>query len=280
MTQTQTTAGPLDFSLTGKRAVVTGASRGLGWDISIALADYGADVIGFARTASELEALEAEIVGRGRRFLAVAGSVGDTSAVNALAERAEAEFGGVDILVNNAGVALGGTFEQVSESDFEWLFEINFWGVVRMTRAFLPLLRASEDARLVNVSSLYGLVSPAGQTAYSASKFAVRGFSNALRQELQGTRIAVTVVHPGGVATAIARNARLTADTTPEQAARGRARADQLLRLPPEQAGEIIVTAAERRAPRVLVGRDAKIVALMERLAPVGHVRIFGRPMA
>ena len=116
-----------------------------------------------------------------------------------------AEHAGVDILVNNAGVALQGTFEEVAEADFEWLFSINFWGVVRMTRAFLPLLQKSDEARLVNVSSLFGLIAPPGQTAYAASKFAVRGFSESLRHELAETNVGVTVVHPGGVATSIAR---------------------------------------------------------------------------
>src|SRR6202040_1171273 len=121
---------------------------------------------------------------------------------------------GVDILVNNAGVALGGTFEQTAEDDFEWLFAINFWGVVRMTRAFLPLLHNSEEARIVNLSSLFGLIAPPGQTAYSASKFAVRGFSMALSHELAGTNIGVTTVHPGGVATSIAKNARMARTQT------------------------------------------------------------------
>ena len=122
---------------------------------------------------------------------------------------------------------------EVSEEDFEWLFEINFWGVVRMTRAFLPLLKSSGDARIVNLSSIFGIIAPPGQTAYSASKFAVRGFSQALRHELEGTRIGVTVVHPGGVATGIARNARISKAVSAEEEARGREEFDRLLRLPP-----------------------------------------------
>jgi len=184
---------------------------------------------------------------------------------------------GVDILINNAGVAVGGTFEAVSEEDFEWLFEINFWGVVRMTRAFLPLLRKSDDARVVNLSSLFGLISPPGQSAYSASKFAVRGFSHSLRHELAGSKVGVTVVHPGGVATSIADNARVPKDMPPEEIARRRAMAKKALRMPPETAGEIIVKGIERRSSRVLVGNDARFLALLERLAPVSYWRIFSR---
>jgi short-subunit dehydrogenase len=185
--------------------------------------------------------------------------------------------GRVDLLINNAGVALGGNFDQVSEADFDWLMEINFHGLVRMTRAFLPLLRASDEARIVNLSSLYGLVSPPGQCAYSASKFAVRGFSNALRHELAGSSVGVTLVHPGGVATSIARSARIPADAPPDEVQRRLALAERMLRMPPEKAGEIIVRAVERRRERVLVGKDAKIVSLLERLAPVGYWRVLAR---
>ncbi len=203
--------------------------------------------------------------------------VTDRAAVRALPEQVRAEHGRVDLLVNNAGVALGGTFEQVSEADFDWLMAINFDAVVRMTRAFLPLLHTSDDARIVNISSIYGIVSPPGQSAYSASKFAVRGFSNALRHELAATRIGVTVVHPGGVATAIARNARAPAGVAAEEIAARRARSERMLRMPPERAGEIIVRAVERRRARVLVGGDAVLVALVERLAPVRYWRVLGR---
>jgi len=146
-----------------------------------------------------------------------------------------------------------------------------------MTRAFLPLLRASDDARIVNISSVFGLIAPEGQTAYAASKFAVRGFSNALMNELEGSNVGVTVVHPGGVATAIAHNARWPKSTNPDAIAAKLAVANRALTLPPERAGEIIVEAIERRARRVLVGRDAKMIAIVERLAPVNHLATLKR---
>ena len=122
----------------------------------------------------------------------------DRDAVAALPDRVAAEHNRVDVLVNNAGVALAGPFEQVTETDFEWLFGINFWGVVRMTRAFLPLLHSSDEARIVNLSSIFGLIAPPGNTAYSASKFAVRGFSESLRHELRKTQIGVSCGSSGG----------------------------------------------------------------------------------
>jgi short-subunit dehydrogenase len=200
--------------------------------------------------------------------------VADRAAVAALPQAVVAEHGRVDLLFNNAGVALSGTFEQISESDFDWLFDINFGAVVRLTRAFMPHLRASDDARVVNMSSLFGLISPPGQTAYSASKFAVRGFSHALRFELAGSNVGVTAVHPGGVATKIAENARRHAGATNAEAAEQLERARRLLTMPPEVAGEAIVRAVERRAPRVVVGGQAKMIALIERLAPVSYLRI------
>jgi short-subunit dehydrogenase len=140
-----------------------------------------------------------------------------------------------------------------------------------MTRAFLPLLHASDDARIVNVSSIYGIIAPPGQAAYSASKFAVRGFSNVLRHELEGSTVGVSVVHPGGVATKIARNARVPFDAPDDEVERGRRTAEKLLRMPAERAGEIIVRGIEQRRARILVGSDAKFAALLERLAPVGY---------
>jgi NAD(P)-dependent dehydrogenase (short-subunit alcohol dehydrogenase family) len=264
--------------LAGRVAVVTGAASGIGRAIAISLARRGChlmladlDGAGLAATARDAEAAGA---GAGVRASTRAMDVTDGAAVAALPAEVRAAHGRVDLLVNNAGVAVGGTFEQVSEADFDWLMAVNFGAAVRMTRAFLPLLQTSDDARIVNVSSIFGIVSPPGQCAYSASKFALRGFSNALRQELEGTRVGVTVVHPGGVATAIARNARTPAGAAPAEVERRRAAIERKLRMPAARAGEIVVRAIEQRRARVLVGADAKLVALLERLAPVGHWRL------
>jgi short-subunit dehydrogenase len=265
----------------GRTAVITGAASGIGRGIAMALAKRGAnlaladlDEAGMQATA---EMAEAHGVTTSRHRLDVA----DRAEVAALPEAVIATHGRADILVNNAGVAVGGTFEQVAEVDFEWLFEINFWGVVRMTRAFLPLLRASGDAHLVNISSLFGLIAPPGQAAYCASKFAVRGFTESLRRELEeeGVRIAVTLVHPGGVATSIADNARLPRGTNAEEVAENRDRFRRLLTMPPEKAGEIIVSGMERGKARVMVGNDAKSAALVERIAPVSYWKHLQRMM-
>jgi short-subunit dehydrogenase len=258
-------------------AVITGAGGGIGRATALSLARRGChlaladiDEAGLAETHAQALRLS---VRASKHPLDVA----DRAAVAALPAEVLKMHPGVDLLINNAGVALGGHFDQVSETDFDWLMEINFHGVVRMTRAILPLLRASDDARIVNISSVFGLISPPGQSAYSASKFAVRGFSNALRLELSGTRVGVSVVHPGGVATAIARNARVSADTSAEEKRRRLALAEKLLRLPPEKAAEIIVRGIEKRRARILVGRDAVFIALIERLFPVSYWRVLGR---
>jgi NAD(P)-dependent dehydrogenase (short-subunit alcohol dehydrogenase family) len=259
------------MKLANRVALVTGAGSGIGRATALALARRGchlalADINGAAaaKAAQEARAL-------GVRASSHVLDVADREQVAALPAAIQAAHQRIDLLMNNAGVALGGTFEQISEHDFDWLMEINFHSVVRMTRAFLPLLHKSDDARIVNVSSIYGLVSPSGQSAYSASKFAVRGFSNALRHELAGSSVSVSVVHPGGVATSIATSARAPAGALPEEVARGRETAQKLLRMPPEKAGEIIARGIEARKARILVGSDAKFVALLERLAPVAY---------
>ena len=265
------------MQLKDRTAVVTGAASGIGRAIATSLAQRGChlaladiDEAGLARTA---DALAVHGVRVSRHPL----DVGDAAAIASLPAKVTAVHPGVDVLVNNAGVALGGTFEEVAEADFEWLFAINFWGTVRMTRAFLPLLHGSAEARIVNLSSLFGIIAPPGQSAYSASKFAVRGFSGALRNELVGTRIGVTVVHPGGIATSIAKNARLPKDLTAEEAAEQRKRFESFLTMPPERAGETIVRGIERRKARILVGWDAKLLAALERLMPVNYWAILRR---
>ena len=257
----------------GRSAVVTGAASGIGRAIANSLARRGCNLAladlneaGLGETAAMCA--EHKVKTSCHRL-----DVADRDAVAAFPQVVAAVHGGVDILVNNAGVAIGGTFEQASEEDFEWLFEINFWGVVRMTRAFLPLLRASDDAHIVNISSLFGLIAPPGQAAYCASKFAVRGFSESLRRELEaeGASIAVTLVHPGGVATSIADSARVPQGRNSDEVERERELFKRLLRMPPAKAGEIIVRGMERGRPRVIVGGDARFAALVERISPVSY---------
>jgi NADP-dependent 3-hydroxy acid dehydrogenase YdfG len=259
------------LNLKNQVAVITGAGSGIGRATAYALARRGchlalADIDEASVNASAARAREFGVRVSSHRL-----DVADRAAVAAFPEAVMAAHGRVDLLINNAGVALGGSFEQVSAEDFDWLMEINFHGVVRMTRAFLPLLHASRDARIVNVSSIYGIIAPPGQAAYSASKFAVRGFSSALRHELEGSTVGVSVVHPGGVATSIARNARVPAGAPLDEVERGRKLMEKLLRMPPGQAGEIIAHGIEKRRARILVGGDAKAAALLERLAPVGY---------
>ena len=260
--------------LEGRTAVITGAAGGIGRATAVslarrrchlALADI--DEAGMAGTAELVR-------GYGVRVSRHRLDVADRAAVAGLPALVADEHPGVDLLVNNAGVGVGGTFEQVSEEDFEWLFEINFWGVVRMTRAFLPLLRASGDARVVNLSSVFGLVAPPEQAAYAASKFAVRGFSESLRHELAGSGVGVTVVHPGGVATSIAKNSRVPAGVSDEEVTRRLEKFRKLLRLPPEVAGETIVRGVERRKARVLVGSDARLLSVIARVLPVSYWKV------
>lgn len=263
--------------LASRTAVITGAAGGIGRAISVSLARRGCHLALADIDETGMEGTEALVRAHGirvsRHFLDVA----DRDAVADFPARVAAQHSGVDLLINNAGVAVGGTFEQVSDEDIEWLFEINFWGVVRMTRAFMPALRASDDARVVNLSSLFGLIAPPEQVAYAASKFAVRGFSEALRHEMEGSSVGVTVVYPGGVATSISENARVPAGVSAEEIERRRELFRKLLRIPPEVAGETIVRGIERRKSRILVGSDAKVMSVIARVMPVSYWKVIAR---
>jgi len=193
-----------------------------------------------------------------------------------------ARHGRATILVNNAGVALGGTFEQVAEADFDWLMSINFGAVVRLTRTFLPLLKQADAAQIVNLSSIFGIVAPPGQTAYCAAKFAVRGFSESLRHELETGRstVGMTLVHPGGVRTGIAADARLPKGASPAEREMHRDLARRALRMSPEAAAARILRGIERREPRVMVGQDAVVAAWVQRLFPVSYWKWVARGLA
>jgi NAD(P)-dependent dehydrogenase (short-subunit alcohol dehydrogenase family) len=262
------------MNLKDRVTVITGAGSGIGRAIALCVARRGGHLALADIDESGLSQTLAQAAAAGVRVSGHRLDVSDRHAVAALPAEVLAVQGRVDLLINNAGVALGGNFDLLSDADFDWLMEINFHAVVRMTRAFLPLLRSSDDARIVNLSSVFGLISPPGQCAYSASKFAVRGFSNSLRHELAGTRVGVTVVHPGGVATAIARNARIADGVSADERRLRLDLAEKMLRMPADKAGEIIVRGVEKRRARILVGNDAIFISLLERIAPVNYWRV------
>ena len=259
----------LDFK--GRTAVITGAGSGIGAALAAALAARGANLaladINEARLQEVADALKSNEI----KVTTQKVDVADKDQIAAFAEAVQREHGAVHGLFNNAGVALGGTFDRVKDDDFEWLMNINFYGVVRMTRAFMPLLKQADAAQLVNVSSIFGIVAPSGQTAYSSAKFAVRGFSNALMHELEGTSIGVTTVHPGGVNTRIAEDAKKPEDMTEAELKAVKKMAKEGLVMPPPEAAEIILRGVERRLPRVLVGKDAHTLAILERLFPIKY---------
>jgi len=255
----------------GRVAVVTGAGGGIGGALARKLARNGfrlalVDVDGdaMARTAAAVREAGAEVSVH-------MADLSDAETVDAVAEAVLRAHEQVDVLVNNAGVALFGGFHEMRLSDFEWLLSVNFWAAVHLTKRLLPHLLSRPSAQIVNVSSVFGLIAPEGQTAYAASKFALRGFSEALRHELQGTSVSVMVVYPGGVRTGIAGSARRSPGISEAAASRMVADFERTARTAPDRAAAIISAGIERRARRLLVGADAVLVDLIQRLAPVRY---------
>ncbi len=262
-------------SLDGKVVVVTGAASGIGRAIAVEVAGRGA-VLALSDVDTPGLQETARIVGRvtGQQPRVDKLDVRDRTAWQQYADSVVTDLGGVNVLVNNAGVALHGDFQHVDLEDFDFVMDVDFWGVVHGTKAFLPHLVASGDGHVVNVSSLFGLMSVPGQSAYNAAKFAVRGFTEALRQEMlvHGHPVRVTCVHPGGVKTAIARNARPVAGTDQVTSAAYFDR--HLARTTAEDAAKAIVAGVLAGRPRVLVGADAKVLDAFVRLAGPGYQRV------
>jgi short-subunit dehydrogenase len=264
----------MTFDLKGAVAVITGGAGGIGAALALALARRGCHL-----ALADISRARLETVAATARALGVTVSthlldVTDAGGIAALPAAVLGTHGRVSLLVNNAGVAQGGRFEDVPEAEFDWLMAVNFQGTVRMTRTFLPLLRRESAAHIVNMSSLFGLVAPPGQVSYAASKFAVRGFSEALRHELDGAPVSLTVVHPGGVRTNIAASARFHGKLTKAQGEAQAATWNRLLRLDPDETASSIVKAIERREKRLLIGREAIAADLIQRLLPANYWRI------
>jgi short-subunit dehydrogenase len=264
----------LAFHLRGATVVITGAASGIGAALALCLARRGANLALVDRNAAGLQEVAAQVQAEGTRTSVHVLDVTDHGALRDLPEAVLAEHGHVSVLVNNAGVALAGTFAQITLEDMEWLFAINFWAPVRLTRAFMYALAQEPAAHIVNISSLFGLIAPPGQAAYCSAKFALRGFSESLRHELEGSAISLTVVHPGGVRTEIANSARIPQSIDPAEARAHMKEFNKLLRTPPAEAAELIAQAIEARAKRLIIGKDARMAERLQRLFPANYWRL------
>ena len=259
----------------GAAAAVTGAASGIGRALALELASRGCDLALADRDEAGLQTVAAEI-GRDhkRKVTTHRVDVAEPGQIADFAQAATSAHPALNILINNAGVALLGQFGEIDQAQMDWLFNINFWGVVHSTRAFLPHLAQKPEAHIVNISSIFGIIAPPGQTAYCAAKFAVRGFSESLRHELQvaNSPIRLSVVHPGGVATNIARNSR-TGTGVSDNAFRAQSidRFEAMARTTPAAAALRIIEGIEKNQPRILIGNDARMMDLLQRFRPATY---------
>ena len=260
--------------LTGKVVAITGAGSGIGRALAQLAASRGAKLalsdwnkVGLDET---VELLAADV-----QVLSTQVDVADRAAVAAWADEVAGHFGQVNMIVNNAGVSVAGDFLEMSYEDFDWIVGINFTGVVNGSKEFLPHLIASGDGYLVNISSLFGLISMPGNSAYNATKYAVRGMTEAIREEMLVAKhpVGVTCVHPGGIKTGIARHGRKTASQDAD--ALDKFFDEKLARMSPDKAAQIILDGALAHKPRVLVGLDAHLIHQFARITGARYQDIF-----
>jgi short-subunit dehydrogenase len=273
-------------AIPGAAVAVTGAASGIGRALAIELAARGADLALADRDEAGLQSAAAEIAtsttrtGATRKVSLHRLDIGDSEAVTAFAREAIAAHPALNIVINNAGVALLGQFHEIDQAQMEWLFNINFWGAVHATRAFLPHLAGQPASHIVNLSSIFGIVAPPGQTAYSAAKFAVRGFSEALRHELQMAKspIRLSVVHPGGIKTNIVRNSRAGSGVTDnERRVQSIERFDAIAQTSAKDAALRIIKGIEKNEPRILIGSDARFMDLLQRFRPATYWNVMAK---
>lgn len=267
-------------------SVVTGAGSGIGRALAQQLASAGSalaladiDEAGLQETAQSLEKSGApDATAKNRPLLTThVMDVAQEESVKSFAADVSARHGRVTLLINNAGVSLHGDFDEISLDDFRRVMDINFWGTVYGVKYFLPLLKREPRAHIVNLSSVFGIIAPAGQIPYAASKFAVRGFTEALRHELEGSNICMSCVHPGGIRTPIARHSRLGSGASAAKREENIARFERLARTPPEKAAAVILRGVERRSPRILIGVDAYQIDVLQRLRPASYWKTMAR---
>ena len=266
------------FALRGKTAVVTGAASGIGRALSVGLARRGCHLALVDISTDGLEALVEHLSPMPVRVTTHRCDMGEAEAVQALASEVTSVHPAIDLVFNNAGVAMGGRFEDAAPDEFDRLLAVNLFGPINLTRALLKHLQGRPEARIVNISSIFGLIAPAGQVAYATSKFALRGFSESLRRELVNTSVGVTTVHPGGIQTSVAKNAIVPRGVEISEAERDESvrQFERAFRTSADQAAKVILRSVERRKDRVLVGSDAYVVSALARLSPTRNVELLG----
>ena len=268
-------------AINGSAAAVTGAASGIGRALALELAARGCDLALADRDEAGLQQVAAEIAkAQHRKVTTHRVDVGEPGQIAEFAEAASAAHPRLNIVINNAGVALLGQFSEIEQAQMDWLFNINFWGTVHGTRAFLPILAKQREAHIVNLSSIFGIIAPPGQTAYSAAKFAVRGFSESLRHELAmaNSSVRLSVVHPGGVATSIVRNSRTgTGVTDNARRAQSIDRFDAVAKTTPPVAAQRIILGIEKNQPRILIGSDAWYMDLLQRFRPATYWAVLAK---
>jgi short-subunit dehydrogenase len=269
------------FIFEGSAAAITGAASGIGRALALELAARGCDVALADLDLEGLESVAGEITAvHARRVTTQRVDVADPRQIEDFSKAAITAFPSLNLLINNAGVALLGQFDEFDQAQMAWLMDINFWGVVRGTRAFMPHLQSRPQAHIVNISSIFGIIAPPGQSAYAASKFAVRGFSEALRHELAMNKSTVRLsgVHPGGIKTNIARKARSGSKLreSVNMSELGE-RFERLARTTPAAAAQRIVRGIEHNERRILIGSDAKFLDIIQRFRPSTYWALLAR---
>jgi len=259
--------------------VITGAASGIGRALACACAKEGSrlaladvDTAGLAETA--------RLCGPAECLTQIV-DVADRAAVDRFAAEVRSRFGTAHVVINNAGVTVSQTVAAMRYEDFQWIMGINFWGVVHGTQAFLPLLRAADQGVVVNVSSVFGLIAFPTQGAYNASKFAVRGFTEALRHECDGTNVRAICVHPGGIRTNILKNARFYSDAFGQSDhAQSVAEFERVARTTPERAAQTILDGIRSNKLRILIGADAHLLDWVQRLLPARYMKVVAAVLA
>lgn len=263
-------------SLERKVVAITGAGSGIGRQLAVQCSALGA-ALALSDVNEKGLAETLELIGPTHRLVTSQKlDVADRAAVFAWAEQIKKDHGTAHVVINNAGVSLSANVAEMKLADFEWVMNINFWGVVAGTQAFLPMFLAQDEGHVVNISSIFGIIGVPTQSAYNAAKFAVRGFTESLRQELASTNVRATCVHPGGIKTNILRGGRHYNDIQGGKAdiAALNKEFDKLARTSPEEAARVIIDGILKDKPRVLIGQDAKMMDRLARTMPATYDKV------